>query len=446
MYEKIAGLMANIYERSKSRGVSKCRKHLEKTQWLKKEQLQELKLEKFKALVKHAYDQVPYYHTAFKQVEFKPEDLRRLDDLRKIPVLTKHIMRDKANAMVARSMSRNQLIEWSTSGTTSLPVKVFRDRLDLSWGVGAELRGYSWAGYKVGDKVALIWGYSTQRLSKIPFRLKHFLNRERLLNLKKLSEKSMGEFAEEMVKFEPRFVRGYATGTNVFANFLLRNAEFVIRPEAVFTTAATLFPHYRRSIEQAFGCKVFDYYACNEVSHIAAQCGMCEQLHVSEENVMVEVVEDFEPVADGEDGNVLVTNLNGYGMPLIRYDIGDLGKILDDECACGRELDLIKVVGRQYEYFLNSDGSFTSLKNIQTIFDDAPIQDFQIVQEVTDEIVVKILPKPGFTLAHADFISKNLKVGPGRVRVEVVDSISLGSSGKIERIVRSTSDHDYFAR
>jgi phenylacetate-CoA ligase len=234
---------------------------------------------------------------------------------------------------------------------------------------------------------------------------------------------------------------------NVFANFLLRNNTLRIRPRAVFTTAATLFPHYRKSIEEAFGCKVYDYYTCSEVSHIAAQCGESEGLHVSEENIMLEVVDGLEPVVEGEDGQILLTNLNGFGMPFIRYDVGDFGKILDDECACGRELSLIKIVGRQYEYFLGSDGSFTSFKSLQTVFEDVPIQDFQIVQEAPDDIIVKLVPKPEYTSAHTEFILKNIKMkGPARVQVELVDSIPLGSSGKIQRIVKSQSEPDYFAR
>jgi phenylacetate-CoA ligase len=447
VYEKIANLLFYPLERSNGRRACRCQKRLERTQWLKKDQLQELKFRKLKVLLKHAYDNVPYYHESFKQAKFKPSDFRQIDDLSKVPILNRHVMRDHIEEMLARNIQRNQLVGWSTSGTTSLPVRFFRDPIDISWGIGAELRGYGWAGYTVGAKVVRVWSVKPKELASFSFRLKRFLKREKLLNVTKLSEKSMDLFAKEMKRFKPSFIRGQVAGINIFANFLLRNDYFKIRPKAVFTTTATLFPHYRRTIEQAFGCKVYDNYACSEVSHVAAQCNESEGLHVSEENVMVEVVDGYEPVAEGEDGKILLTNLNGFSMPFIRYDVGDLGTVLDDECSCGRELGLIKVIGREYEHFLNNDGSFTSLKDLETFFEDVPLQDFQIVQETCDDIVVKIVPKHEYTLAHSEFISKNLKMrGSANVQVELVGSIPLGSSGKIERVVKSVNKPDYFAK
>jgi hypothetical protein len=111
-------------------------------------------------------------------------------------------------------------------------------------------------------------------------------------------------------------------------------------------------------------------------------------------------------------------------------------------------LSLVKVIGRTYEYFLHSDGSFTALKDFQTVFGSLPIHEFQIVQETYDALVVKIVPEPEYGTEHTDFILKNVKLrGPARIRVELVDSIPLGRSGKIERVVSKFGDrYDYFGR
>lgn len=448
MYRRVAGSFFVVFDRLKGRRASGCLKQLEKTQWLKRRELEDLKLKKLKVLLKHAYENVPYYHESFRRVNLRPDDVRELEDLRRVPVVERSELRGHVREMVARNFPKGKLVEWSTSGTTALPVKFFRDKDDVSWGVGAELRGYRWAGFCVGDKIARIWSFEQEAIDKLSFRIGEFFKRERVLNLHDLSEGSMRTFAVEMQKFRPDFIRGYGTGTSVFASFLLQNDGFKISPKAVFTTAATLFPHYEKTIRQAFNCSIYDYYACAEVSHVAADCGENEGLHVSEENVILETVDGLEPVAKGEDGKVLLTNLNGFGMPLIRYDVGDVARIMSDSCSCGRELSLVKVVGRTYEYFLQSDGSFTALKDLQTVFEELPIEEFQIVQETHDDLVVKIVPKPEYTKEHTDFILKNVKSrGKARIRVELVDSILLGRSGKIERVVSKFGDrYDYFGR
>jgi phenylacetate-CoA ligase len=176
------------------------------------------------------------------------------------------------------------------------------------------------------------------------------------------------------------------------------------------------------------------------MSHIAAQCGQHEGLHVTEENVLLEIVKDDESASSGEEGKIVLTNLHNFGMPLIRYEIGDLGAIFSDTCSCGRELSLMKPVGRIYEYFADRNGTFTYLRDFQTVFEDLPIQDFQVVQESDDEIVIKIVRRHGYSEAHTNFILKNIKVfGKSKVKVELVNSIPLEKSGKIRHNVSKLS-------
>lgn len=440
LYKKLAKLLLVAYDNFETRSVYRCRRYLEKTQWMKKGDLRRLQLKRLKALLMHAYENIPYYRKSFKDLNFRPADVKCLEDLRKVPVLKRSAVRDKSNEMIAKNIPKNELICWSTGGTTATPVEFYRSKMDVSWGIGAELRGYSWAGYEVGDKLALIWRISPKQIRSFKFKLENLLKRSKLLDVNTLSEKSMATFARKMHKFRPDFVRGYSSSVNIFATFILQNNHFNLRPRAIFTSAETLLPHYKKTIEEAFDCKIYDYYATSEVSHIAAQCGQHEGLHVFEENIVVETVKDEESASSGEEGRVLLTNLHSYAMPFIRYDTGDLGKILPDACACGRELSLLKLSGRTYEYFVNSDGSFTYLRDFQTFFEDLPIKEFQVVQESYDEIVVKVVRRPGYRKAHTDFILKNVKhLGPAKVRVELVSSIPLEESGKIRHTVSKIS-------
>jgi phenylacetate-CoA ligase len=436
LYRKLAGPLVIAFDSFEGRCVYRCRKFLEKTQWMKKKDLQRLQIRRLKALLRHAYENVPYYHESFRKENFRPADFKCLKDLCKVPILKKSVIREQLNGMVAKNVRKRDLVQRFTSGTTATPVKFYRSKKDVSWGIAAELRGYGWAGYEIGDKLALMWRIKPKQIGSFKFKIKNLLRRHKILNTNHLSEKSMEPFAKEMHGFQPDFIRSYASTASIFATFMLQNKHLKICPQAVFTSGQTLLPHYQKAIEETFNCEVYDYYATSEVSHIAAQCRQREGLHIFEENVVVEIVKDDELASPGEEGQVLLTNLHSYAMPFIRYDVEDLGKILPDTCSCGRELSLLKVIGRNYEYFVNRDGSFTYLYDLQTIFEDLPIKDFQIVQENYDEIIIKIVSRPGYTKAHTDFILKNIKIfGPAKIRVELVDSISLEKSGKIQHAV-----------
>lgn len=436
LYRKLGWPLSVAYGNFINRDVYACRRYLEKTQWLKRKDLEKLRLKKLRALIKHAYDDVPHYHEAFREGGVKPADVKSFRDLERLPVLRKSMIRKNIDRMIARNVSQDDMVLRYTTGTTASPMRLYRGKFDVSWGLGAELRGYSWAGYEVGDKLGLIWNYHIERFNSFWFSLERLFGRYRVLHVRELSERSMGLFADKLLAFRPDFIRGHAGSTNIFATFLLKNGIDRIRPRAVLTSCETLWPRYRRTIEKVFGCRVYNYYGSCEMSHIAAECGHHEGLHVFDENVGLEVVDDEGQVADGEDGRLLLTNLHNYAMPFIRYEIGDSGRVLGDECSCGRGLTLFSLQGRTNEHFVCSDGSFTLLCDLQRVFDELPIQDFQVVQEDLDNLVARIAPMPSYTEKHTSFILKHITlVGKAKVRVELVDKILPGKTGKVSHLV-----------
>lgn len=401
-------------------------------------------MRKLGLLLRHAYENVPYYHESFKKNGFHPNDFHTLRDLRKIPILHRSELRLKSSELIVKNAKMSELIPCQTSGTTATPVKFYRSNLDFTWDLAAELRGFGWAGFETGSKLVCIRLFESRNdmLAGIKHRLRRSIIRWRLLGGYDLSTKSMASFCSRIRNFKPDYVMGGAGPTNIFAVFLSENSQFRIRPKAVFTYAETLLPHYRRTIEETFKCKVYDCYGSTEIASIAQQCGQSEGHHVTDENVFLEIEKDGEAAVPGEEGKVILTNLNNFAMPFIRYDIGDLGKTLSDDCPCGRELSLFKPVGRTYEYFIHSDGNFTFFRDMKTVFEDLPIEDFQIVQQSCDEIVIKIVEKEGYTRAHTDFILKNsmlITSGIVKVRVEIVNSVPLIGFGKVPHFVSKIS-------
>ena len=435
MYTNLVRFLSSTYDKFTGRRLSYCRNILEKTQWMEKEELKKLQTRKLKALLRHAYENVPYYHRILRNNGFLPTDFNRVEDMQKIPILKRSSLRLKPDELLTQNLEKRQIVACATTGTTATPLRFYLTKAETPWHVAAELRGYGWAGYKPGDKLVHIRRIRPGDVLTRPLdRLRRLMLRCKLLNTLNLSEKTLASFSLTLKKFKPDYVLGATGSTNILATFLLQNGTHRIRPRGVFTYGQQLLPHYRKAIEKAFNCKVYDRYGSTEVPQIASQCGSHKGHHVADENVLVEIEKDGEAAAPGEDGKVLITSLNGYATPFIRYDVGDTGRILRDECSCGRKLSLFSPIGRDNEYFVHSDGTFTFFRDVQTVFEDLPIKDFQIVQQTYDEIVIKIVPKQGYKQAHTDFILKNINLriaDIAKVRVKLVDSLPFTGFGKV---------------
>ena len=402
---------------------------------MEKEELKKLQTRKLKALLRHAYENVPYYHRILRNSGFRPANFNCLEDMQRIPILKRSSLKLRPEELLTQNLEKKQVVACKTSGTTATPLQFYLRKAEIPWHVAAELRGYGWGGYRPGDKYVHIRRVRPGDVLLRPLeRLRHLMLRCKLLNTINLSEETLASFSLTLQKFKPEYVLGAAGSTNIFATFLLQNGTHRIHLRGVFTYGQQLLPHYRKAIEKAFNCRVYDRYGSTEVHHIASECGSHEGHHVADENVLVEIEKDGEAAALGEEGKVLITSLNSYATPFIRYDIGDTGRILRDECPCGRKLSLFSPVGRDYEYFVHSDGTFTFFRDVQTVFEDLPIGDFQIVQQTYDEIVIKIVPKQGYRQAHTDFILKAMNwrfADIASVRVELVDSLPFTGLGKV---------------
>ena len=434
MFETLASLMFIVYSKVEYGQVYQNRKYLEHTQWLNRKDLRRIQTKLAKALLTHAYHNVKFYNRSFKKAGFHPSQFHSLDDMRRVPILTKQDFRQNIQELRTSTVKNRDQEVLRTSGTTATPIEFYRDKEDIGRGLAAELRGFSWAEYNVGDKMALLWNF-TRKAKSSKFKIANMIRRCKFFNINNISEDSMRDFAKMLHRFQPKFIRGHTGALNLFATFLQQNTEFNIRPSAVFTACETLLPNYRKNIESTFDCRVYDYYASSEVSHIGAQCKHGDGFHITDENVLVEIFENGETISPGEDGRVLVTNFHSYGMPFIRYDIGDRGKTLSDDCECGRKLSLMKVFGRTNEYFVTADGSFLFLKDFQRFFEDLPVVNFEVVQKSLEEIVVNVVPADGYKKQHTDFILRNLKyVGSGNINLQLVNSIRPQNSGKYTHV------------
>lgn len=207
-------------------------------------------------------------------------------------------------------------------------------------------------------------------------------------------------------------------------------------PEGIITAAEPLFSHQREAMERAFGCPVFNTYGCREVMLIGAECPHHSGLHVSADHLVVEVLdEEGGPCAPGTSGEIVVTDLHNYGMPFVRYRLGDLGTFTDKVCACGRGLPLLQSVdGRILDRLRTPGGSYVPGEFFPYLLNDVDgIRRFQVIQDRFDHLTINIVKEPDCERVSLGFSKRKIAEVMGEdveVDFEFVDEIPLTKTGK----------------
>jgi len=404
---------------------------LKRNQWRPLKELQTIQLKKLKAILYHAYNYVPYYHRLFKSARFVPEDLKGFKDLQKIPVTTKSDVQNNFSDFMAREMAPSKCVESFTSGTTGIPLKTYKDVRAASVDTALKTYAFLECGMKITDKFVTIAG--------TPRSL--FLPNQTLISW--FYENSI--ILDYLRKINPAVI--YAC-PHIFEDLVTHDTSG-INPKLIFSQAENLTQHCRNLIRLTFDLEINDTYGSTEISRLAFECNEHSGLHLITDSGLLEFVDDNnEPVAAGEIGETVVTGLNNYAMPLIRYDLGDLGVYSDERCACGRSWPLIKSIdGRKSDVFITPNGAkiyshflkkcvFSEIKKNLFI-----VSQFQIVQEKRNKIVLKVVKGNKFDANIVDKIKNNIEtlcVGFGEdisVETEIVQNISRDKSGKRRTII-----------
>jgi len=209
-----------------------------------------------------------------------------------------------------------------------------------------------------------------------------------------MSDQRLPSFAKRLEGFDGGFIKGYPSAVYLMARYLEKENKATIRPRAIITTGEALYDFQRELFSRVFGCETYSYYATNEVDAIASECSEHSGYHISAENVIVEIVDDADkavPVV-GE-GRILVTSLHNYGMPFIRYEIGDLGVSSAKTCPCGRGLPVLAAVnGRISDFIFTRKGDcIPGIALNRSFLAGLGVEQFQIVQESYEKVVIKLV-------------------------------------------------------
>jgi len=401
-------------------------------------ELQTYQVARLRELVAHCEARLPYYRRLFREHGIRPQDIRTLSDLRRIPLLEKSHIRHYEQDMVDSSQRMSMR---STSGSSGHPLVFHKDRLGSTYMEAAMYDFYGWHGIRIGDRQARFWGRAVDYKGSVVQRSKDkALNRIRLSAFE-MSEAACAQFYKDIVSFRPGYVYAYP---NAAYRFALAISQSKLPPlasgslKAVVCTGEMLLPEYREAIQAVFNCPVVNEYGSTENGTIAFECRH-GRLHLAAHNLIVEFLRDGEPVADGEAGEVVLTELHSRSIPFLRYRIGDMGRPLSGaRCDCGSGLPLMDVAqGRVDSFIIRPDGALVYDAILAYVL-KGKVHQFQGQQINSSTIVLRIKPKKDVPETWEQEVRRKLSEYLGaamRVEIEYVEQIPIEKTGKFRYFI-----------
>lgn len=411
--------------------ITKHLRFLEKSQWWSKEELKEFQNEKLRDLIKHVYNNVPYYHDIFKEKKLTVDDIKTTDDLVKLPILTKEIIKENfPDRIVAQNIPKSQMTLDGSSGSTGEPLQYYITKDAYSFNIACLFRGWGWAGFDLGDKYVML---SQNPRNKLIKSLQDKAQRCQYVHSQGLRPQDIKDIVEIIRRAKAKFIRGYPSTIYLLSNHIEEEGITDVRPVSVITTGEIVFPYMRKQIESQLQCKVYDTYS-GEGGANMSQCHTRDVYHISDEYAFTELVEDGQRIGVEGKGEIVSTNLWNYAVPFIRYNVKDIG-VIGGRCSCKRGLSVLQSIeGRDSDILVTPSGKNLIVHFFTGYFEWVEtVKQFQVIQEESDRIILKLVPAENFNDSAKEQIYKDVKDYVGddvNLQVELVTEIPLTKSGK----------------
>jgi phenylacetate-CoA ligase len=418
---------------------------LERSQWFTKEQFDDLQRRKLQALIRHAYDNVPYYRRTFDQLKLSPGDIETTADLKKLPLLDKATLRNNPHDFVARHVSRLGKFPGWTTGTTGTPLNAVRSERSIAVENAMIWRQRRLAGLDYRCRKVAVWGTIWENIivpahQRVPpFWQYNMTDNQLLLSYYHMSDETLPVYIRRLESFKPQLIEGFPSTLLVLARYL-KKVHKVIPVKAIFTSSEMLYDVHRKELEESFATRVFDLYGQAERVVAATECEQHAGLHINPEYGIFEILKDGEDATPGTIGEVVGTGLNNFVMPLIRYRTGDLATLATHPCPCGRQMPLLAgIEGRKADVIRTPDGRIVPGNGLMGAFHGiANIKRSQIIQERLDLVVVNIEREDRSQPVDTTTLRANLVECLGKfVQIEIClpDQIDTGGRDKFRWMV-----------
>jgi len=445
----LARTMFRIQERLLGRRSFAILRELRESETWPRERIDELRLERLRDVVTSAYEHTPYWRGVMDQHSIRPEDIRRLGDLSRFPLLVKATLRERREEMTWKEEgTRLQLVR--TSGSTNEALQFYTNSNREAHINAARMRGHQWIGIRRGEKEMYFWG-SPVELSKQDRikRIRDWFINDGLTNGFEIRAESVPEYLEFWKRWRPKCIFGYPCSFSLMA-MMARSQGIDLRElkdrglRVISTTSELLTDVDRKLITEAFGVPVYDSYGLREGGLVGHECEHFT-MHCMDEQVILETIDPqtLEPT-DGE-GELVLTNIVGKVMPIIRYRTGDIVTLSSDPCPCGRTLSSVKVSGgRAADFVVTSDGKWVAAYFIIYICRSVPgIVKFQLHQERRGHMTVRLVTDGSFPPNGEDRVLRGVQErlrSDDEIAIEQVDDIHPAPSGKYRPVISKVAE------
>jgi phenylacetate-CoA ligase len=410
---------------------------LRRNQYSKREELLKIQEKNLRIILDHAFHNVQLYNSKFRLKGIKPNEIKKIKDLTKIPLTTKQEikngMQKNLRYVLDRNSNLNQCRISYTSGTTGIPLRIYKSKKDLYHNWARQAFVFFECGVKLRDKII--------RILVPKIKKEYWLQKCGLLRIEDISIKQpIHNIINKLSKSKFDVLQSYPTIYLLLAEYI---KNYDINPRIIFSAAETLNEISRKKIKSVFNTELFELYGAYEFGRIAFECEQHCGMHAISDHYIIEVLRDGENVSPGEKGEIVITGLHNYMMPFIRYRIGDIGMLSDEVCSCGRNYSLIKGIESRIDDFLElPSGRIISPRNINIDEYIEGVIEFQIIQKRRDKFLVKLVKGNGFSNDVIPKIEEMIKTGcldeEVNVEIKVVDRIERGETGKLKNIISNT--------
>jgi phenylacetate-CoA ligase len=405
-------------------------------QWRPRVEIEELQVKRLKYIVDYAYRNTPFYHRTFKKAGIHPSDIQSLNDLKKIPLTNKDEILTCREDIVVKGYSEKNSFKVTTSGSSGRMLEILQDMRSVEANSASVNRAYRAMGRRLfKDRIAYIRHQSIASLEQFQGKLLELVSKTIGDSLWLPSHLDEDAMIEKLRAYDPTVITSYPSSLYLVAKRIKERGIEDLRPRYVMSGGELLTEENRSFLRDVFQCDVFDFYGAYELMVVAWECSH-HGMHMDADNNILEFIRDGEPVAPGEPGEIVGTNLWYRAMPIIRYQLGDIASYRDEECTCGRGLPVMKMVeGRKDDYLILPSGRVVGPRAVKPIIMTFPeVDKLRIVQEKKDLILIQLVEKTEFTRIEElkqkirDVLREDVEL-----RVELVDDIPK-VSGKLRAV------------
>lgn len=411
---------------------------------MNKKEIERHQLKELKKLIKHSYETVPYYKRVFDEINLKPEDIKEIRDIEKIPFLTKDIIRENFDDLISQKYKNNKNLRIvTTGGTTGMPMSLLVDnKFD---------RNNEWA------YISYIWsglGYNVKKLNRAVIlrgnrpkgkSIYEYLGRDLVLSGYDLKKENVKEYIQKIEEFNPDYMRIYPSFGYELASLIKKNNLSLknVKIKYIISSSENLYDFQIKLIEEVFNAPVYTFYGHTEHCALAIQCREERRYHFIPQYGYTELIrEDGKNCLDNELGEIVCTGFNNFAMPLIRYKTQDMGIAYKKQCECFSNYFTVKSIeGRKQEFFIDKNNN-----KISYIYHDVPIwpvkdkvNAYQYVQNEIGKIELNLMAERPLTLEDEKNVINEFYRYYENFTIKIIykESIERTKSGKFRYLVQN---------